>query len=40
MTLLEGAVLIFIGYVAVFAVINRICNCIEKCHGVDDKKGE
>ena len=40
MTLLESAALIFIGYIAVFAIINRICNCIEKCHGVGEKQEE
>ena len=40
MTLLEGAVLLVLGYIAVFGLVNRICDCIEVCHGVKDKKTE
>lgn len=40
MTLLESAVLLILGYIAVFGLVNRICNCIEVCHGARNKKQE
>ena len=31
MSVFEIAILVVMGYVAVFGIVNRICGCIEQC---------